>query len=106
MDELHWSNAERKIARQVFDAALSSELARILGDFKAKAAAAAEAEDLWAIESWLTRTRRDIDAKYDYRHSELIALFGGLLREGRIDESQLNGLSDEKLSSIRRVASR
>ena len=43
--------------------------------------------------------------KYDYRYSQLILVFSRLLREGRIREEQLAGLSEEKLSYIRRVLS-
>lgn len=40
---------------------------------------------------------------YDYRYSQLIFVFVGLLREGRINEEQLHGLSEEKLSYIERI---
>ena len=49
-------------------------------------------------------SRAEIDAKYDYRYSQLIIVFGALLRQQRIQEDDLLGLSEEKLASIRRVA--
>ena len=48
---------------------------------------------------------REIEQKYDYRYSQLILVFGRLVREGRIAEEQLRGLSEEKLSYIRRFVS-
>jgi hypothetical protein len=101
----NWSDSEKKLARRVFEAALAAELAEVIADFKARAASAAEPDDLWTIEEHLRRKRLEIDRKYDYRYSQLILVFGHLLREGRIEEAQLAGLAEEKLGEIRRVAS-
>jgi len=40
MREMKWSAAEKKLSRQAFDMALQAELAKVLQDFKARAAAA------------------------------------------------------------------
>jgi len=85
----------------VFEAALQAELA----DFKARATAAAGPNDMWLIEEYLRNKRREIDRKYDYQYSQLPTVFGILLREGRIQETQLHGLAEEKLLCIRHVAS-
>ena len=60
---------------------------------------------MWSIQEHLHGKRREIDEKYDYRYSQLPLVFGQLLREGRVQEVQLSGLSEEKLSYIRRIAS-
>ncbi|MEJ8840727.1 hypothetical protein [Ramlibacter sp. AN1133] len=101
-----WTDREKKIARRVFDGAVAEELASTIADFKARAAAVNEPEDMWALEQYLRDRRRDIDRKYDYRYSQLIWVFGQLLREGRIREEQLAGLSEEKLNDIRRASGR
>ena len=59
---------------------------------------------MWSIQEYLFRKRREIEQKYDYRYSQLPLVFGRLLREGRIRQSQLDRLSEDKLSYIRRVA--
>ena len=100
-----WRQSEKKLARRVFESALQTELAEVMADFKARAAAAVEPDDMWLIEEYLRDKRRGIDRKYDYRYSQLPMVFGILLREGRIQEAQLLGLAEEKLSYIRRVAS-
>ena len=105
MHDLKWSESEKKVACRVFELALSAELAEVMAEFKARADAAAEPDDLWSIQEYLHRTRREIDEKYDYRYSQLITVFGRLLREGRVQDAQLTGLSEEKLSYIRRIAS-
>ncbi len=104
MRELKWTEAEKKLSRRAFEVALQAELAEVLQDFKARAAAAQTPEDMWAVEDSLNQRRRELDAKYDYRYSQLISVFGRLIREGRLTEAQLQGLSQDKLEFIRRVA--
>lgn len=105
MSLTNWSALEKRIARRVFEAALKRELADIMAEFKRRAATAKEPEDMWSVEQFLATARRDIDSKYDYRYSQLELVFGRLLREGRIGEGDLQGLSEDKLAYIRRVAS-
>jgi hypothetical protein len=100
-----WTESEKKIARRVFEAALQRELADVMAEFKARAANAKTPEDMWAVQEYLASTRREIDSKYDYRYSQLDLVLGRLLREKRIDEHELKGLAEEKLVSMRRVAS-
>lgn len=100
-----WSSSEKKIARRVFDAALQCELTEVLLHFKAMAANATEPGHMWSTEEYLSKARREIDSKYDYRYSQLHVVFGRLLREGRISEVELAGLSEENLQLIRRIAS-
>jgi len=99
-----WSTSEKKIARRVFDAALHRELAEILQTFKSMAASATDPESMWSTEEFLTKARREIDAKYDYRYSRLQSVFGRLLREGRITEEDISGLSESKMNFILRIA--
>ncbi len=105
MPDLKWSNAEKALSRKLFEQALDTELAETLAEFKAKAAVAGKPEDMWAIHEYLGARRRDIDAKYDYRDSQLIFVFGVLLRESRIQGLQLAGLSQDKQAMIKRFAS-
>jgi hypothetical protein len=105
MSSAKWSESEKRVARGVFEAALQGELAEVMAEFKRRAAAAKEPEDMWSVEQYLATARRDIDSKYDHRYSQLDLVFGRLLREGRIEEGHLHGLSEDKLACIRRVAS-
>jgi hypothetical protein len=101
----HWSDGEKKIARRVFEGALAAELAEVMADFKVRAAAVVAPDDMWSIQEHLLHTRREIDQKYDYRYSQLLFVFGSLVREGRVQEAELTGLSEDKLALIRRIAS-
>ncbi len=104
MRDFKWSDAEKKVARQAFDAALKKECAAVLDRLKALAAKAEHPEDIWAIHDYLSGQRRMIDAKYDYRYPQLILVFGMLLREKWVDDKVLEGLGEEKLQAIRRIA--
>jgi len=103
MLDLKWSAGEKRIARRAFDAALDTALAGIMSEFKARAAAAATPSEMWAVEDYLRRCRRDLDEVFDYRYSRLIDVFGVLIREGHLAEADLAGLSEEKLAIIRRM---
>jgi len=103
--DLKWSESEKKLSRRVFEAALQVELADIIAKFKAKAAAVTTPDEMWAVQEFLAKNQREIEQKYDYRYSQLILVFARLVREGRITEEQLHGLSEEKLSYIRHIVS-
>ncbi len=104
MHDLKCSEREKTIARRVFEAALQQELGEVMATFKEKAALAEKPDDMWAVEGWLAQRRHDIDNKYDFRYSQLVMVFGKLLREGRITEQQLEGLGEDKLSYIEHIA--
>ncbi len=105
MYDLKWSNAEKKLAREVFERALEAELKEIIAEFKVRAAAVATPEELWDIRAFLAERQREIDQKYAYRYSQLILVFSRLVREGRVQQEELAGLSNEKLSFIKRILS-
>jgi hypothetical protein len=104
MHDRSWSAAEKKLACQLFEKAFEDELAETLATFKSKAQEASLPEDMWAVRDFLSDRQRDIDSKYDYRYSQLIFVFGRLLRERRIRHEQLAGLDDDKRAMIERTA--
>jgi hypothetical protein len=105
MRDLTWSPAEKKIARRAFDLALSREFDAITHEVKRRAADIKDRSALWELEDYLTKSRKQIESKYDYRYSVLPMVFGILIREGRLSEEELRGLGEDKLDYIRRVAS-
>lgn len=96
-----WSDKEKKIARRAFDAAVERERTALLAEFKQKAANANDFDDLWDIREYLNERQRALEYKYDYRYSQLIFVFGILLREKRVTEAELAGLAEDKLVAIR-----
>jgi hypothetical protein len=105
MPDREWSNAEKKIARRVYDTARQAVLAATMAEFKAKVAAAMTVDDIWSLGEELRQRRREIDELLDYRYSQLTLVFGRLILEGYLDEKQLTGLAEDKLEDIRRYVS-
>jgi hypothetical protein len=99
-----WSKSEKVIARTAFDAALGRELDEVIQKTKQMANAIQQSADLWDLEYYLTRRRREIDRKYDYRYSRLTQVFGRLVYEKRLQEKELSGLREDKLKVIRSFA--
>jgi hypothetical protein len=101
MDQLQWSDAEKKIARRVFDKALRQELDEVIHKVKEMARDLKEPSELWKMEDYLRGRRKDIDSTYDYRYSQLPLVFGQLARKGQISLEDLQGLGEEKLAYVR-----
>ena len=100
-----WSASEKKIARRAFDAALAREFAELNDQLKAMTAKLATPADTWDMHHYLSGRLHDIEHKYDFRYSQLILVFGRLLRESWIDEKDIEGLAVEKIEAIRHIAS-
>lgn len=75
MDPITSSNTERKIARQVFDMALSREAASLLADYIARAAAAATQHAMWTVCRFLAERDGCMGRAYEFRYPELISRF-------------------------------
>ena len=105
MQAFTWSPTEKQLARAVFEVAAAAEEQEVLARFKTRAAALKNLEDLWSLQFAIKESEREYQQKYDYRYSQLIHVFGRLVREGRISVEALHGLSEEKLKHIERIAS-
>jgi hypothetical protein len=103
-NEAIWSRSEKAIARKAFDAALGRELHEVIQKAKQMANEIQQSSDLWNLEHYLTKRRKEIDRKYDYQYSQLTQVFGRLLHEKRLREDELRGLREDKLKSIRSFA--
>jgi hypothetical protein len=100
-----WSSSEKKVARSAFDKALEVALGKTLAEFKRKASDATTFSDMWEIEDHLRQQRRNLEQMFDYRYSQLIVVFGSLIRDGYLDEKLLVGLSQDKREEISRFLS-
>jgi len=61
-------------------------------------------DDIWDIHDYLTEQRKLINQKYDCRYSQLMFLFGVLLRDKWLEEKDIAGLAEEKFVEVRRIA--
>lgn len=105
MQDVTWSAKEKQLARAVFERAAVHEERELLEHFRKRFAALGKLEDLWALQYAIRDSEREYQKKYDYRYSQLIVVFGRLVREGRISIEDLNGLSEDKLNYIEKYAS-
>jgi hypothetical protein len=101
VDQVKWSATEKRIARQIFDRTLQQELDAITQTVKDMALGIKTPSELWELEDYLTRSRKAIDAKYDFRYSRLPILFGQLIQNGQITVDDLHGLAEDKLGYVR-----
>ena len=105
MQDFTWSPKEKQLARTVFERAAAAEEQELIERFKIKASVLKGLEELWALQFAIRDAEREYQQKYDYRYSQLIGVFGRLVREGRVSVGELHGLSEEKLKYIVRIAS-
>ncbi|MEK6323320.1 MAG: hypothetical protein AABN33_16895 [Acidobacteriota bacterium] len=96
-----WSKGEQAIARRAFDQASARECSALADEVRRRAKSIAEPSDIWKLHDFLTRERRAIDEKYDYRYSVLIFVFTRLIRDGWLTEAEIAGLSEDRLAKIR-----
>ena len=101
MRDLKWSGAEKAIARKAFDLALQREFEAVSKKARHMAAHIEQPTDLWRLESFLTKSREEIDRQYDYRYSVLPGVFADLIHKGRLRDEDLTGLENDKLKYIR-----
>ncbi|MGD0951114.1 MAG: hypothetical protein ABR985_01765 [Methanotrichaceae archaeon] len=104
MIETQWTKREKDIARKAFDAAYERECKAISQNVRKMALGINDPPGLWRLQEYLTKKREGRDEKYDYCYSVLPFVFARLIHEGWLIQEDLAGLSDEKLTEIRRIA--
>jgi hypothetical protein len=81
------------------------ECAEVLSTLKQMIDGTVDPKDIWKMEDYLDKKRMEITAKYDYRYSVLIHVFGRLMQDGLIAEEDLSGLDKDKTSKIKTIGS-
>lgn len=102
--DIKWSKSEKTIARKAFDRAVDKEHAMLASRIRTMAEELDDRDNIWALHDFLSKKRREIDEKYDYRYSVLLFVFARLIREGWIAAADLQGLSEEKIEIILHLA--
>jgi hypothetical protein len=96
-----WTPAEKKAARRAFDESLGRQLSAIIAEAKRRMANVVDPSDLWELETYLTDSRKTIDRIYQYRYSDLLRVFGILMRDGWLKEADLVGLQPDKIAEVK-----
>ena len=100
MDQLTWTKKEKQIARRAFNRGYERECDSIAKRTQDMSSNIESPVDIWKLHDFLTKERRQIDDKYDYRYSRLILVFARLMSEGWIKKEDLDGLKEDKISRI------
>ncbi len=104
--EVKWTHAEKKIARQAYDAAFLRQCTAVTEKAKRMFDSSSPPNGIWRLHDYLSRERRKVDLKYDYRYSVLISVFAQLLNEGWLKKEDLDGLDADKIDQIEYWAKR
>ena len=104
MNDIKWSKSEKSIARAAFDRAYQKECDQIIRSLKQKAHKLSGPKEIWKIHDYLSKKRKEMDEKYDYRYSVLILGFSILLKQQWLEIDDLEGLSADKIDQIKRLA--
>jgi len=97
----NWSRGEKAVARRAYDAARGREYSALAEQVRRLANSIADPGDIWELHNFLSRRRKEINEKYEYRYSVLVFIFARLINEGWLTEAELAGLGEEKLAGIR-----
>ena len=96
-----WTPTEKKLARIAFDKAFERQCTAISQEAKRMLETTTVPSDIFRVQEYLTEQRRIVDRLYGYRYSRLLEVFGRLLSDGWVRESDLNGLQPEKITKIK-----
>lgn len=101
MPREQWSKREKTIARRAFEQAYARECSAPTNEVRRLANGIAEPDDIRKLHNFLTRQRKALAEKDDFRYSVLLFVFARLVGEGWIREADLVGPSEDKLNKIR-----
>jgi hypothetical protein len=100
VNDTQWSKIEQRIARKAFEKAYERECGDLVNKVRTKAGNITKPGDIWRLHDFLTKKRKEVDEKYDYRYSVLILVFARLIKDGWLDFKDLEGLAEEKIDRI------
>jgi hypothetical protein len=92
-------------AREAYDRAYERECTKIMEKVHGMLSGMEDPKEIWKIDDYLRKIKREMDSRYDYRYSILIIVFGKLMREGLILDSDIEKFSQDKIDAIKRIAS-
>ena len=104
MNDTKWTKKEKFIAHEAFHKAYKKECMSIIENLKNMIDEISCPEDLWKVRDYLSKTLNNIERRYDFRYSVLILVFAQLMKDGWIEENELIGLSEDKISKIVNLA--
>ena len=95
-----WTEIEEEIARRAFEIAYKRETDALIDSVRHKANCLTETEDMWRLHDFLSVKRHEVDGRYDYNLPMLVFVFAGLIKDGWITITELEGLNSDKIAKI------
>lgn len=95
-----WTTTEEAIAKKAFDIAYKREIDSLMDSVRSKVNSLAEIDDIWNLHDFLSVKRHEIDGRYDYRLPMIIFVFAGLVKDGWLNITELEGLNADKIAKI------
>ena len=102
--QINWSPTEKKIARKAFDKTYEAQCAAIRAHALDLLSKGSTPSDLWQVDDYLATQRKEMDRLFDYRYSVLLNVFSVLLAKGWLTVTDLTGLRDDKIETIKKWA--
>ena len=103
MFSLHWSDREKILAREAYDAALEREGKAFLQEIRARMEELKDWRDLWEVGETIEHKRRDMQNVYEFSYSQLLLTFAILIRKGFLHRRELEKLDSKKLEAMDRL---
>jgi hypothetical protein len=88
--------------RRAFERALDCELTALIREAAERVNQVSRPDELWEVEAWLTKRRKEISETNEFRYSVLPLVFAKLTYRRLLSEDDLKGLGPEKVDLIRR----
>ncbi len=104
VSESEWTDAEKKIAQSAFEQAYEQEIEALLKQVQQQVSTLETMNDLWQLHDFLSAKRHEVDGKYNFQYPALPFVFADLIKEGWLHLTDLEGLSQDKLSKIAALA--
>jgi Photoprotection regulator fluorescence recovery protein len=104
VNEIIWSEAEQKVAEAAFKKAYERETNTLIQEIRESASAITELDQIWRLHDFLSARRHEIDGKYDFSYSVLLFVFATFIKQGWLEQTDLEGLEKDKLAKIASLA--
>jgi hypothetical protein len=98
--ESKWTEIEKKVARSAFEQAYKREIEALMQQVQQKISTLVELDDIWRLHDFLSARRYEVEGKYDYQYPVLLFVFAGLIKDGWLHLTELDGLDKDKLSKV------
>jgi hypothetical protein len=104
-NDIHaWPKSEKILAQKILGVALNREMLEIRKRISKTVTDYKEHEDIWKLHKYLSDKKKEMDSKYELKYSQMILVFGRMIREGYLREDDFNGLSESKIKAVKEIS--